>query len=63
VVRLLTVPQAAEKLGRHPEMLRIWLRDGRIRGEKFGEGKGGVWMIREREIARFLKNEPGRRSR
>ena len=62
-MKLLSVPEAAKKLGRHPEMVRIWLRDGRIRGEKFGKGKGGVWMISEREIARFLKDEPERRNR
>lgn len=62
-VRRLSVPEAAKRLGRHPEMVRIWLRNGRIRGEKFGAGKGGVWMISERELARFLKTQPERRGR
>lgn len=62
-MKLLSVPQAAKRLGRHPEMVRIWLRGGRLKGEKFGVGKGGVWMISEREITRFLKTEPERRRR
>ena len=59
----LTVPQVAKRLRRNPEMVRVWIRDGRLRAEKFGEGKGGVWVVSERELERFLRNEPERRRR
>ncbi len=58
-----TTDQAAEKLERHPDDVRRWLREGRLRGTKYGSGKGGLWMISPRELERFQRNEPVRRRR
>jgi len=58
-VKLMTVAQVAKALRRHPEVIREWVRDGRLRGEKYGP----TWMISERDVARFLKDEPERRNR
>lgn len=33
---MLTVPQAAERAGRHPETIRRWIREGKLRAEKVG---------------------------
>jgi len=52
-----TVEEAAKRLGRNPELVRRWLREGRLRGEAFGH----AWAIDERELARFAKKAPGRR--
>jgi excisionase family DNA binding protein len=31
---MLTVPETAERLGRHPETVRRWIRSGRLRASK-----------------------------
>ncbi len=54
--RWLTVAQIAERLQVHPETVRRWLRDGRLRGRNFG-GKGG-YRVRERDLEEFLDAEP-----
>jgi excisionase family DNA binding protein len=33
---MLTVPQAARRVGRDPETIRRWIRSGRLRAEKIG---------------------------
>lgn len=33
---MLTVPEAAKKLGRDPETIRRWIRSGRLRARKIG---------------------------
>lgn len=33
---MLTVPQAARRLGRNPETIRRWIRSGRLRSEQVG---------------------------
>jgi excisionase family DNA binding protein len=33
---MLTVPQAAARVGRDPETIRRWIRSGRLRAEKVG---------------------------
>ena len=33
---MLTVPQAAERIGRDPETVRRWIRSGRLRAQKVG---------------------------
>lgn len=55
----LTVPEAAARLARNPKLVRRWLTEGKLKGGKFGP----VWMVDERELARFRKNEPERRER
>jgi len=45
----LTVKQAAEQLGYHPDHLRRILRKGIVEGETFS----GVWMIDRQEVERI----------
>lgn len=33
---MLTVPQAARRTRRHPETIRRWIREGRLRARKIG---------------------------
>jgi excisionase family DNA binding protein len=33
---MLTVPRAAERVGRNPETIRRWIRSGRLRAQKIG---------------------------
>lgn len=33
---MLTVPEAAKRVGRHPETIRRWIREGRLRAHKIG---------------------------
>jgi excisionase family DNA binding protein len=33
---MLTVPQAARRIGRDPETIRRWIRSGRLRAERVG---------------------------
>ena len=53
----LTVRDAARKLRRNPELIRRWLREGRLRGQQFGR----EWLIAPSELDRFAKAEPMRR--
>jgi excisionase family DNA binding protein len=53
----LTVKEAAERLGYHPDHLRRLLRKGTVKGESFS----GVWMIEPAEVERIkaLQSEKG----
>jgi excisionase family DNA binding protein len=55
----LTVEEVARRLRRHPELVRRWLRDGRLKGLTFGRS----WIISEGELARFERQQPARRRR
>ncbi|MGH3014765.1 MAG: helix-turn-helix domain-containing protein [Gaiellaceae bacterium] len=33
---MLTVPEAAKRIGRNPETVRRWIRSGRLRSQKVG---------------------------
>jgi len=33
---MLTVPEAARRVGRNPETVRRWIREGRLRSERVG---------------------------
>jgi excisionase family DNA binding protein len=50
---LLTVPELAARLRVTPETIRRWLRDGKIRGHRFGGPRMG-WRIARTEIARLM---------
>ncbi len=54
---LMTVEEVAAKLRRHPHLVRRWIREGRLKGQKFGP----TWMVSDRELARFLRIAPERR--
>ncbi len=51
--RLLTVAEVAERLRTHPETVRIWLRQGKLRGRRLGGTRLG-WRVSEAELERFL---------
>lgn len=50
---MLTVQQVAEYLQVHPETVRKWLRERRMRGVNVG-GKGG-WRVRRGDLERFIE--------
>jgi excisionase family DNA binding protein len=50
---IMTVPEVAERLRMNPETIRVWLRDGRLRGVRPG-GKRAGWRIPESEVRRIL---------
>lgn len=54
--RYLTVKRAAEHLSVTPATLRLWLRQGKVRGQLLGARTG--YRIPESEIVRILRGEP-----
>ena len=50
-VELITVSQVAEYLRIHPEVIRRWLREGKLQGHKVG----GVWRIDKAVIDDMFK--------
>ena len=50
---LLTVPEVAQRIRVSPELVRRWLRDGRLRGVRLGGTRLG-WRIPDDEVERFL---------
>jgi excisionase family DNA binding protein len=53
----LSVIEVAKRLRRHPELVRAWLRAGRLKGLMFGRS----WVIRERDVVDFESRQPVRR--
>ena len=49
----ITVQEAAEQLRVHPQTVRLWLRDGKLRGRLIGGRKSG-YRIPAAEIGRLL---------
>jgi excisionase family DNA binding protein len=47
---MLTVPEAARRLGRNPETVRRWIREGKLRSQKVGTQH----FIDERELDELL---------
>ena len=58
-MKYLTPDEVAERLQRSPELIRRWIREGRLRAEKVGRS----WAVTERELNKFRRHEPGRRER
>ena len=58
-MKYLTPDEVAEQLHRNPELVRRWIREGRLRAEKVGRS----WAVLERELERFQRSEPERRDR
>ena len=52
----LTVQEASERLKVHPETVRVWLRDGRLKGTQPMNKRMG-WRIAASEIERLLSGE------
>jgi excisionase family DNA binding protein len=50
---LLTVREVATRLKIHPETVRIWLRNGRIKGTQIGGTRLG-WRVPAREVDRIV---------
>jgi excisionase family DNA binding protein len=58
--KLLTVKEAAERLGVPPVSVRLWARQGRLAGAKLEETEiGSYWKIPEASLAGFEKSKPG----
>ncbi len=43
---MITVPEAARRLGRNPETIRRWIRSGRLRSERVGT----QYLVDERDL-------------
>jgi len=50
---MITVPEAARRVGRNPETVRRWIREGRLRARKIGTQH----VIEEDELAAMLGDE------
>jgi excisionase family DNA binding protein len=51
--RFITVQDAAEQLQVHPQTVRVWLREGKLKGRLIGGRKSG-YRIPASEIERLL---------
>lgn len=51
--KLLTVGEVAQRLRMRPETVRVWLREGRLRGTRLRADKLG-WRVPEAEVERVL---------
>jgi excisionase family DNA binding protein len=51
--RFITVQEAAQQLQVHPQTVRVWLREGKLRGRLIGGRKSG-YRIAASEIERLL---------
>jgi excisionase family DNA binding protein len=47
---MLTVPEAAKRVGRDPETVRRWIRSGKLRSQRIGTQH----LIEEEDLAPFL---------
>jgi excisionase family DNA binding protein len=52
--KLLTVRQAAEVLGEHPDTVRQRLRRGEIKGTKYSTGPKAHWRVTEAALDHFI---------
>lgn len=54
-----TTAEAARILDRHPELVRQWIVQGRLRAKRFGN----YWLVTREAIEEFRVREPVRRKR
>lgn len=54
--RFVTVSEAAQRLRVHPQTVRLWLRQGKLKGRLIGGTKSG-YRIPERELTRLLEGD------
>ena len=52
---LLTVPQAADRIGITRQAVWLTIRDGRLKGQKVREIRGWVWYIEREELERWMR--------
>ena len=52
----LTVQEAADRMKVHPETIRVWLRDGRLRGTQPINKRVG-WRIAASEVESVLRGD------
>jgi len=52
---MLTVPEAARRLGRNPETVRRWIREGKLRSTKIGTQH----VLDEADLAEMLRDRAG----
>jgi excisionase family DNA binding protein len=57
--RFITVQDAAEQLQVHPQTVRVWLRDRKLKGRLIGGRKSG-YRIPASEIQRLLSPDEAR---
>lgn len=50
---MITVPEAAKRVGRNPETVRRWIREGRLRATKIGTQH----VIEEQDLDGLLEDE------
>jgi len=50
---MLTVPEAAKRVGRNPETVRRWIRSGKLRSQKVGTQH----LIDERDLDALVRDE------
>jgi excisionase family DNA binding protein len=48
---ILTVPEAAKRIGRNPETIRRWIREGELRSTKLGTKH----LVDERDLANLIE--------
>ncbi len=53
---VLTVAEVAERLRVHPQTVRLWLKEGKLKGRLIGGTKTG-YRIPESEVERILTGE------
>jgi len=53
-----TLAEAATRLGRNIELVRLWVASGRLPGRK----RADRWFVAATDLARFEKHEPIRRT-
>jgi excisionase family DNA binding protein len=56
--RLLTVPEAAVALSLNAQTVREWLRTGKLRGLRTGDGQKARWRVPESAIEQSLRPAP-----
>ncbi len=58
-IRLLTIKQAATQIKVHPETLRKWLRQGRLKGRRDMLRPGGPLLIEQQDLTAFADEMRG----
>jgi len=56
---MMTLAQAAARLGRSPDTLRHQVANGRLRAKKYGN----TWLVDEAEVERYRRDSLGQAGR